>query len=328
MEKDLVSIIVPIYNVEKYIEKCIISLINQTYKEIEIILVIDGSPDSSIEICRKYKEIDKRIKIINKKNGGLSDARNVGFENSNGNFILFVDGDDFIADDMVEFLLNQIKDYNSDISSCGFYMYYPQNNKPKENENDSNNKVFEMSREQALEMMLKKEYTFGWGAWNKLYKRELFKKVRYPYGKIYEDVGTTYKLILNSQKITYCAIPKYYYVQNNNSITKTFAFNEKEVNRIEMCEQMVNEIWLKTDNKKLNHELNQFRISQYISVCNVMIKSDTYCKKIIKKTQKLAFKYFIDIIKYSSLKLKMQAMIIMISFKLYKKLYLKNIKEG
>ena len=128
-KQDLISIVVPIYNVEKYLEKCINSIIIQTYKNIEIILVNDGSTDSSGKICDIYLKKDKRIKVIHKKNGGLSDARNVGIENAKGKYIAFIDSDDFIDSDFIEILYNLIIEYNADVSCCKCNVIYKKNKK-------------------------------------------------------------------------------------------------------------------------------------------------------------------------------------------------------
>ena len=126
-KQDLISIVVPIYNVEKYLEKCINSIIIQTYKNIEIILVNDGSTDSSGKICDIYLKIDKRIKVVHKKNGGLSDARNVGIENAKGKYIAFIDSDDFLDSDFIEILYNLIIEYNADVSCCKCNVIYKLN---------------------------------------------------------------------------------------------------------------------------------------------------------------------------------------------------------
>ena len=119
-EKDLISVVIPIYNVQEFLPKCIDSVINQTYDNLEIILVDDGSPDDSGYICDKYKAKDSRIKVIHKKNGGLSDARNVGIENSNGKYICFVDSDDIIHKDFIKCQYENIVKTRSDISVCLF----------------------------------------------------------------------------------------------------------------------------------------------------------------------------------------------------------------
>ena len=123
MKEDLVSVIVPVYNMEKYLEKCLKSIIDQTYKKIEIIIVNDGSTDSSIEICNKFKENDNRIKIITKKNAGLGMARNTGLENANGEYVYFIDSDDYIEETLIEDNIKLIKEYKLDIVTFGAILF-------------------------------------------------------------------------------------------------------------------------------------------------------------------------------------------------------------
>lgn len=217
-ENELISIIVPIYNVEKYLNRCIDSIINQTYKNLEIILVDDGSTDNSGKICDKYAEKDKRIKVIHKKNGGLSDARNSGIEVEKGKKISFIDSDDFVEKTFIENLYKWMKQYDVDISCCDSDIFFDDKSNFYNSENYKNiSKVYE--KFDALKYSNIQGY-FGIAAWNKLYKSELFKDVRYPIGKICEDWRTTYKLIEKSKKLYYNSTPLYHYRQRKNSITK------------------------------------------------------------------------------------------------------------
>ena len=127
-----VSIIIPVFNVENYLERCLKSVIAQTFKDIEIIIINDGSIDKSLEICKKFAESDKRIILINQKNSGVSAARNTGIDIATGKYLSFVDSDDFITPDMIEFLLTNLEEHDADISSCGMYDCYIQNNKIQE----------------------------------------------------------------------------------------------------------------------------------------------------------------------------------------------------
>lgn len=209
----LISIIVPVYNVEKYIEKCIQSIINQTYKNLEIILVDDGSKDKSGLICDIYEKKDNRIKVIHKENGGLSDARNEGLKIASGDLIGFVDSDDYIDDDMFETLFNLIEESNSDISIVSFREFM--NGKlidiQDSGELDIYNKI------QAIKELLldKKIQSY---AWNKLFKAELFENIKFPVGKNFEDIATTLLLFENAEKIVRLEEPKYNYLRRNDSI--------------------------------------------------------------------------------------------------------------
>lgn len=214
MKKDLISIIIPVYNVQDYVEKCIKSVIKQTYENLEIIIVNDGSTDKSGEICKKYEKIDNRIKIIEKENGGVSSARNIGLKIAKGKYIGFVDPDDYIDKDMYELLYDNIKKYNADISICNFYLVR-ENNIFHRNLNTSDILVF--NKKEALQNLIKNREISDHAS-NKLYKKELFCNIKYPENTVMEDIATTYLLIEKSKKIVYDKKEKYYYVNRKDSI--------------------------------------------------------------------------------------------------------------
>lgn len=211
----LISIIVPIYNVEKYLDKCIDSIINQTYTNLEIILVDDGSPDNCPRICDQWALKDQRIIVIHKPNGGLSDARNAGIDIAKGDYFFFLDSDDWIRKDAIQILYSLLNEKDADISCCGVEL--------KDEEGMSISKWSDencptlMDSDQSMEQYLSK-ISIGSIAWNKLYKAELFKEIRYPFGKLHEDEFTTWKLIFKSQKIAYTPDCLYYYIQRKGSI--------------------------------------------------------------------------------------------------------------
>ncbi len=214
---ELISIIVPIYNVEKQVKKCIESIIRQTYANIEIILVDDGSTDRSGAICDEYAAKDKRIRVIHKKNEGLSDARNSGMEICSGKYVGFIDGDDWIADDMYEFLYNTLVDNSVDISVCGYYMEDDEGVYASECA-DGNLKAYECR--EAVCAIVKDEEIHSY-AWNKLYKKEMFEGIRYPSKRYVQDIFVLYKVFMNATKIVCSNQPKYYYYQRKNSIQRT-----------------------------------------------------------------------------------------------------------
>ena len=213
----LITVIIPVYNIERYIEKCIRSVIGQTYKNLEIILVDDGSNDNSGLICDKYAKEDSRIKVIHKKNGGLSDARNIAIDIAKGKYLTFIDGDDYVSFFYIETLYSLINE-GYDISICGFKEVFEGGididvNKRKKH------KLLRMDASEALKTMLYQK-NFDTSACGKLYKSELFAKgIRYPVGKLFEDLGTTYKLFLDSKKIIYCDTEMYFYLQRGGSIS-------------------------------------------------------------------------------------------------------------
>lgn len=213
MEKDLISVIVPVYKVEKYLEKCIESIIKQTYTNLQIILVDDGSPDNCGKICDEYAKKDSRIEVIHKINGGLSDARNVGISKAKGRYIGFVDSDDYIKEDMYEILLNLIKKYDADVSICNLYDVIDENECIRNKENG----IREYSRLDILKEVLLDKNIQSY-AWNKLYEKELFDEIKYPIGKKYEDIGTTFYVFEKCNKIVVTSEPEYYYLKRSDSL--------------------------------------------------------------------------------------------------------------
>ena len=208
--KPKISIVVPVYNVEQYLEQCISQIINQTYVSLEIILVDDGSTDNSGRICDEFVKKDTRIKVIHKENGGLSDARNVGIKYATGEYIGFIDSDDYPEITMYEKLYSLVQKYSVDISVCS--MYRDINCKKEIYEEDvlSRREVFkEMAQCGKIESH----------AWNKLYKRSLFDGIEYPIGKTYEDIYTTYKVIDKVDRVAYTAEQLYFYRDNPESIS-------------------------------------------------------------------------------------------------------------
>ena len=209
-----ISVIVPVYNVEDYLDRCVQSIINQTYKNLEIILVDDGSPDNCGRICDEYAIKDNRIKVIHKENGGLSDARNTGINVATGDFFGFVDSDDFIHPEMYETLLLNILKDDVDISVC----YFEKVTDDIVVFDKSDYKVLTINNLAALDQL----FTFGSIniviAWNKLYKRDLFYGIQYPQGRIREDEFTTYKLLYRAKRIGIVERAMYYYFQREGSI--------------------------------------------------------------------------------------------------------------
>ena len=211
----LISVIVPIYNVEQYLDKCINSILNQTYHNLEIILVDDGSPDNCGAICDHYSVMDQRVKVIHKQNGGLSDARNAGLDVANGDFIAFVDSDDTIMPEMMEKLYERIVVDRSDMALCGC-------------------KRVNKKGEILLEFFLPDNVLTGFGAleasyeyngflfsltWNKLYKKHLFQHIRFPVGKYHEDEYTTYLIIDQCSRVSIIKQAFYVYLyQRDDSI--------------------------------------------------------------------------------------------------------------
>lgn len=210
---DLVSVIVPVYKVEQYLNKCVESIVNQSYTNLEIILVDDGSPDNCPRMCDEWARKDTRIKVIHKANGGLSDARNAGLKIATGEYIGFVDSDDWISSDMYELLYDQIVNDNADISACGVVCVFAdgtQNTLTSTFCGSLNN--FEAMRAIVAEDILKQP------VWYKLYKRHLIDGLHFPLGKYHEDVFWSYKAISKAKKVSIINTVCYYYRQRLDSI--------------------------------------------------------------------------------------------------------------
>ena len=210
--KDLISVIINVYNGEKYINKCLDCIINQTYKNIEILIINDGSTDNTLSIIETYK--DKRIRIITTENKGLSLSRNVGIDNAKGKYLYFIDVDDFIELNTIEYLYNLIKKYNADISTCKQIMIYDYNFKI----NNYPEKIEQInSKEMLKKIFLRKDNSVT--IWNKLIKKELFNNLRFE-NRIINDVAFTHKVIIKTNNIIYSNQIKYYHLKNSDSICR------------------------------------------------------------------------------------------------------------
>lgn len=211
----LISVVVPIYGVEDYIRQCVNSIIGQTYRNLEIILVDDGSPDQCPEICDEFRKQDNRIQVIHKPNGGLSDARNTGIRCARGDYLMFVDGDDWIQNTMAEHLLSACKKYNVKLASCARYI--TDGTTVGSTAFASGEQVY--SAEEALKQILSGK-AMDVAAWDKIYARELFEGICFPVGENNEDIATFYKIIDRAGKVAHCGTAEYYYRNRPGSITK------------------------------------------------------------------------------------------------------------
>ncbi|HAS91448.1 MAG TPA: glycosyl transferase family 2 [Clostridiales bacterium] len=237
MIMELISIIIPVYNVEKYLKQCVESLTEQTYRNLEIILIDDGSTDLSGAICDELGKNDKRIKVIHKKNEGMSVARNVGLDVCRGQYIGFVDSDDFIDKDMFQFLYNNIQKYNADISVCRAWRVI---NNLKIHSDFSNN-IFVVPSEEAIEKVFTDKFELA--VWNKLYRKDIFNDVRFlPEIMIAEDAAILVDILKNAQIIVFQDTCKYNYRIRNNNISKKVNFNEHIFDFIDAYEYNLQQI--------------------------------------------------------------------------------------
>lgn len=279
--KELISIIVPVYKVEKYLKECIESIQRQTYKDIEIILVDDGSPDKCGEICDEYAKRDNRIKVIHKENGGLSDARNAGIQVAIGKYIAFIDSDDYIEETYIELLYNAIIENRVSISQCGI-------NKVNEKSQFIKNVGEKEEKVYTSQQMMEELYNGKWEnivTWNKLYLKSLFSDIKFPKGKIHEDEFTTYKLIFKAENLVIIDKFLYNYRQNTNSITGS-KYNIKRLDIIEAFQERmeflerIGEIDLY--NRTLIITLDLIR-KNYVKVKKYIHNSHKLQKELLKK---------------------------------------------
>lgn len=216
MMEPLISVIVPIFKVEEYLNRCVESLVNQTYKNLEIILVDDGSPDNCPEMCDQWAKKDKRIRVIHKKNGGLSDARNAGMRIATGEYIAFVDSDDYVSFEFLKTLYTVLQAENSDIAECSMLKVFEEKTV---DENIDFIRIVNCSTVNAISELIS-ETLFHQYVWNKLYKRNQIKDIFFPVGKLNEDEFWTYQVFGRARKATKINRVLYYYYQRSGSIMR------------------------------------------------------------------------------------------------------------
>lgn len=262
------SVIVPVYNVDIYLKRCVDSILEQTFEGFEVILVDDGSLDNSSEICNRYSESDKRVKVIHKKNGGLSSARNAGLNIAKGKYIAFIDSDDYVSKNMFKTMLNLALSNNYDIVSCGFKRFYEYSC----NEAVCRGTIYKYSNIEALSNYLL-EYDninrkIDTVVWNKIYKRQLFNDITFPEGKIYEDGYVTYKLLYKANNIAHIDDELYYYFQRQDSISNS-GFSENDVKSYDDWRDIFRFVYINT-NSLSNLAGNKYikkNINMYIKIC-------------------------------------------------------------
>lgn len=226
-QNEPVSVIVPIYKVEKFLNNCIKSIVHQTYKNLEIILVDDGSPDTCPQICDKWAKKDNRIKVIHKQNGGLSDARNIGIKTATGQYLCFIDSDDVIDSNYVKFLYNSLKETNADIAICKYQKFCNEENIEKIVSNTFDVEV--LDKNDLLNKLFEKNNIHFITACTKLYKKELFNKLEFNKGKLHEDEFIVHKIFDSCEKAVFVPLELYKYYERQGSITKSKKFVEKNL---------------------------------------------------------------------------------------------------
>ena len=211
---ELISVIIPVYKVEKYIHKCVDSILSQTYKNLEVILVDDGSPDNCPAICDEYAKSDKRVRVIHKKNGGLSDARNAGLSVCRGGYISFVDGDDWIEPNFLEEMLKNLKEKNVDVVSCEIMAFFEQSGEHRPHYRGKKKDIFFENSEKYYEYVLQ----YAVAVWCRLYKRKVFENVKFPVNINAEDLYILAEMMKNISSAMHISKYLYNYRIRQNSI--------------------------------------------------------------------------------------------------------------
>ena len=317
-QKDLISVVVPVYNVEEYLARCIKSILNQTYRNLQIILADDGSTDSSGEICDTFKS-DKRVEVIHKKNGGLSSARNAALPYIKGKYVTFIDSDDWVDLDFIQTLYSNAIKYNSEISAGGYYIALDNGKTTSYFGKDNSCKI--MDSEEALGSFLLHD-GMGVTVWGKLYKTTLWNNVRCPEGKLHEDQYTTYKLLDLANVIVFDKQPLYYYYRRDNSIGHS-KFTERSYDLYNGIHEEYNFI-----SKKYPNILDKAKIERDVwelVFVNMMIRSNVYAEDIIcdvKKHVKKDMKLIMHSNHLNNIR-KLEMWLFSHNFKIYKCVYLK-----
>lgn len=235
----VISIIIPIYNVEKYLKRCLDSVEKQIYTNLEIILINDGSTDNSLEIAEEYAKKDSRIKIYSEANHGLSAARNLGLKQVTGEYITFIDSDDYVSNDYVSYLYSLLEknNFTASMSICSLMNVYEGSGKEI---NTGNNKEYTLTGKKCIKMMCYHNLV-DTCAYAKLGSKELYNDFEFPEGKVFEDIGTTYQLFEKANKVACGFKPKYFYNIRSNSIT-TQKFTTQKLDLLEMTDKMADDV--------------------------------------------------------------------------------------
>ena len=301
-----ISVIIPIYNVETYLRRCLDSVINQTYENLEIILVDDGSTDNSFLIAQQYCDKDPRCIFLHQSNSGLSSARNLGLKHATGNLISFIDSDDWISLDMFSTLMKCYEDTGADIVSGKYIL-----TETAETNVDNDTLKYQCITENKLRYYLENSFDakcLEIPVWNKLYSRYLFESITFPEGELYEDMFTSYKLIKNAKMWCVCNQIVYFYFQGGKSITRN-KFSEKNLQILRPCNQILDDIQKDHTLAELYPLAIMFKCKNYLSILIRIVQTDDNSTHPIILEAQNFFKKNRNIIKKSNLDIKKKIMI-------------------
>lgn len=284
---DLISVIIPIYNVEKYLRRCIDSIRKQTYENLQIILVNDGSADCCEHICKEYLKIDDRMEYIYQQNRGLAGARNTGIEHASGEYVVFVDSDDYVASNYVMAMYQWIKCENADIAVCGMKNTY--DDAQEEDLIDYENYTVKSGVSYIRNMYQIPTYKVN-GACNKMFRRRIFDENRFPEGTLFEDFVLMTKLLYEAKKIVDSDQVLYYYFQSTGSITRC-DFSIKHLDRIKQFEKRLDFFKERGEQSLYNRCVQEYNV--------MLLKCYYCCKRYIKNSkkeqEKLLAKYYANL---------------------------------
>lgn len=321
MMNDKISIIIPVYKVEAYLKECLDSVVGQTYKNLEIILIDDGSPDNSGNMCDEYAQNDLRIKVIHKQNGGLSSARNAGLEIATGEYVCFIDSDDVIDERYIEILHSMCIENNVDVAVCDIKRFTD----VIEKESETNEVKLINSRELQSKMYVHGEATQVVIVCNKLYKKYIYENLRFPIGKIHEDEFTTYKALYSSKTdIAVSNLKLYYYRCNPNGIMGN-KYTIKRLDYLEALEQRMQ--FYNERNEKMLYEktLAKYSLRLRSSYVKVYLYINENKQQVLDKILGKANKIIREVLK--SGEIGVSDKVDMLIFKIFPKMYAKKNKE-
>lgn len=313
----LVSVIVPIYKVEKYLPRCIESICNQSYSRLEIILINDGSPDKCGEICDEYASKDNRIKVIHKENGGLSDARNTGIKNATGEYIAFIDSDDFIVNTAFEYLVSEATKYNLDIIAANAIVFTTEDIQRQMKKADSSDIL---TGEQFLCRSIESN-SYIPCVWLNLYSKNLIvsNELFFKEGILHEDEQWTPRVFLKANRVKFTDFKFYYYVVREDSITHGKDKSRNGIDTISICYEL-EKLFYKMDNKYHRKILNSYLLRMFMTG---VARGKLY-KKDLKKYVRKSFIFG----KGNSIKDIMKTLIFLTSMKLYAYIFEKRLNHS
>lgn len=300
MNRPLISIIIPVYNAERYIRRCIESVLSQTYKEIQVILINDGSTDNTLSILEEYSRSDSRIQLINKDNSGVSKTRNIGIDISDGEYIGFVDADDYLEPEMYEKLYNAIKKTAADVACCGYYQDFD-TYKYEISVDDSlladNKTYYELcGTSNILGQYFRQDIRsgIGDGNWNKLFRKDIISDIRYDNTLYCEDVDFQIKVFEKCKKVVCIKEMLYHYVDNSFSATKK-EFNDSKAGALNVVDDVLNRML--STYPDIKTQAYAFHLTWYISVLQDLMgnrnsKASKYYYKIIRNKIRQNSKFY------------------------------------